>query len=90
MQLVESANESIYIVGQTGIPEYVNSNCTKLTGYTEEELLRTPIIDLVHPEDKEFVMKKIAGRISGDTNAYTYHVRLIHKTGYIKWVTQSS
>jgi PAS domain S-box-containing protein len=47
---VESSPTSVFIVDEKGNYKFVNDAATKQTGFTEEELLRMSIPQLVHPD----------------------------------------
>ena len=53
-KLVENANEGILVV-QDGQLKFANSCASELTDYSEEELLSRPLIEFVHPDDREVV-----------------------------------
>lgn len=89
-KLFELANEAIYVVDHKGYSVLANSHCVKMTGYSKEELKSNPIINLVYPEDRAHVTRKLNERLSGDAIGYAYSFRIIDKKGNIKWVYQNS
>ncbi len=52
-QLVENANDIIYLTDEKGNFTFVNPVAVRLTGYSEEDLLGKPHLDLVLPGYKE-------------------------------------
>ena len=84
--LMRSAGTGIYIV-QDGKFQYVNSLFLEETGYTEEELLGTHSLDLVHPEDRETVREKAIENLKKQAS-YLYEYRFIKKDGDILWVLE--
>ena len=69
---------------------YINDALEKITGFRKDEFLNKGvnlIIDIIHPDDREFVIKQLEKKLSGDVdviNRYTF--RLISQTGNIKWL----
>jgi len=85
--LIRSAGTGIYIV-QEGKFQYVNSLFQELTGYTQEELLGTYSLNLVHPDDRQIVRKKAIENLKGQQSPFPYEYRFIKKDGNILWVLE--
>jgi len=85
-QLIENANEGIYIA-QNGNLKFVNPMVSRITGYTSEELLSKPLIKLIHPKDQNFVLERHIKRIKGEDVPDTYEFRIINKEGKTKWLS---
>jgi len=83
--IFENANDAILIV-QDGLLRLTNSKALSMTGYTLEELLNIPVIDLVHPDDRTLVMERHQKRIKGEPVPDYYTIRIIHKNGDIRLV----
>ncbi|MFP5222267.1 MAG: PAS domain S-box protein [Acidobacteriota bacterium] len=67
-----------------------NEAFCSLTGYEEEELLGTHIINLSHPDDVEDAQTRSAKLRSGEIDHYELDKRYIHKTGAVVWVHLSA
>lgn len=87
--LVENANESILVI-QDGMIKFVNSKTSESFGYTEQELISTPIFELIHPDDRDIVIRRYSQKIKGDTTPTLKTYRAIHKSGKIQWIEISS
>ena len=85
--LMRSAGTGVYII-QEGNFVHVNSLFQELTGYTEEELLGTYSLDLVHPDDKERVRKQAIADLKMPRSPNSYEYRFIKKNGDIIWVLE--
>jgi PAS domain S-box-containing protein len=83
-RLIEHANEIIVVV-QDGRFKLVNPTAIELTEYSREELLSKPFIEFVHPEDRDVILDRYRRRQQGEQLPATYPVRIIHKTGAIRW-----
>ena len=55
---IENSPTSIFITDEKGKYQYVNKAGIKLTGYTNNELLKMSISELAHPDDYEKFIKK--------------------------------
>jgi PAS domain S-box-containing protein len=83
--IVEKGFEGI-IVAQNDRVCFVNKRVSDLTGYTRDELLSMSWIDLVHPDDKEWVADRFNRRLNGANVENTYSVRFITKEEEVKWI----
>ena len=86
--LLENAGEGI-VIAQDRALKRSNPAVTTLSGYTETELLGTPLLQLVHPEDRRMVQRAQDSRIPGKESAAPYDFRLQRKEGGIVWVQGS-
>ena len=87
--LIENANEAILVI-QDGVIKFVNNRVSESFGYSEQILLSTPIFELIHPEDRDAVMKRYLQKINGDTTSTRYTYRTIHKGDQVSWIEISS
>lgn len=67
----------------------VNPAWSKALGYTEKELTEKPIMDFVHPEDKERTTKVVAELNKGN-DALNFENRFLHKNGTYRIISWSS
>ncbi len=86
---IETANEAVF-VAQNGVLRFANRRCIELTGYSEAELLSKPMIDFIHPDDREMVVQYHQCRLGGYDAPHTYSLRIIDKDGVIKWLNLNS
>ena len=87
--LVENANDSIFI-SQDGFMKFFNPKTMMLTGYSEAELTQMPIIDLVHPEDRDGINERERKRRRGEPLQSNYAFRIINKEKQPLWVESST
>lgn len=83
--LLETAMEGI-IVTQGVRFSYFNPRMTGLTGYSAEELAEIEFVNLIHPEDRELVLRNYGRRIRGEVTDKSYVFRLLRKDGQSRWV----
>ena len=63
----------------------------RITGYTEEEYAAQPLLwfHMIHPEDKNVVLRQIARLLHGETPPPIKH-RILHKNGSVRWLRNTS
>lgn len=81
-----SAPDIICIAGLDGYYKKINPAMSKLFGYSEEELLNTPIIDFVHPSDKQKTKEEFEALNRGEGNHY-FKNRHITRSGKVIWIS---
>ena len=87
--LVESANEGILVTQDNNL-KFVNAKLMELLGYTEEELLSIPFIELIHPDYRELIVDNYKKRINGEIVSKSYNVRAINKDQTTRWLDFSA
>jgi PAS domain S-box-containing protein len=83
-RVIENAQESITIIVD-GVFHYANPMTERLTGYTLDELRTKSFADLVHPENREEIVKEIGRKLSGDQVTYPTDFRYVTKDGETGW-----
>jgi diguanylate cyclase (GGDEF)-like protein/PAS domain S-box-containing protein len=76
----------IYIV-QGGKFVYINPLYTKITGYSDSELLGKNSLEQVHPDDRAMVREKAIKGLKGKYSE-SYEYRYIRKNGDIMWILE--
>ncbi len=87
--LAENTAAGIIIYDDKNI-YYTNDTLSSITGYSKEELLKKSVIDIVHPDFKDFVQKKIKDRIHGKRKPEQYDIQLVTKKNKTIWVSGSA
>lgn len=79
--------EIVYISMFDGTVKYISDGIETLTGYKSDEIYKTriPLLQLVHPDDKENVSKQIQNLQNGSEATLEY--RLLKKDGAYIWVS---
>ncbi|GAB4523358.1 MAG: hypothetical protein Kow0047_33530 [Anaerolineae bacterium] len=70
----------VYII-QDGHIHYANPALAQMLGYQPDELIGRPVLDFVHPDDRELVAQKLAKRLSGEEEEAHYVLRAVRKDG---------
>lgn len=83
--ITENARDLITIINDKLKIDYVNSRAHhNILGYSETELLGLNIFDIIHPEDKELILKDFIR--GSETGLGSSILRLKHKDGSYVWV----
>ena len=69
---------------------YVNSAWEELTGYNKEEALSLNPLMVIHPDMRELVRQRGLDRVQGKEVPARYEMKVITKSGDIKWVDFSA
>lgn len=64
---------------------YVNPGATKLTGYSTDELKTMPILNIIHPDDRDIVLRRFQARLRGEPAPASYEIRTVNKAGEVRW-----
>jgi two-component system NtrC family sensor kinase len=83
-QLTENAGEAIFVV-QDGEIKFINPKGAELSGYSIQELVSKPFVQLIHPNDIDMVADRYARRLKGEPVPQIYDFRIIRKDGDIRW-----
>jgi PAS domain S-box-containing protein/putative nucleotidyltransferase with HDIG domain len=73
--VVENAVEGILVV-QDGLIRFANPSAVALCGYPHEVLLRTPFVQVIHPEVASAIEERHARRLEGGDVPDIYSVRM--------------
>lgn len=81
--IVENTHDGIYIYRENKFL-FVNRRLAEITGYSETELAKIDIFNLVHPEDRERLKEYARKRMERKPVPSTYEAKIITKSGEIK------
>lgn len=83
--ILENAPYAVYVLGFDGRGLYVNKPAAVMSGYSREELLRMPFLDLVHPEDRDLLLQRREARLAGKQAEVRYSIRIVDRAGSVHW-----
>ncbi len=84
-EIFNLAPDVICIISTDGFFKQINPALCKLLEYTDEELLTTPFIELVHEDDKNKTAEQVDILCKGGTTSY-FENRYITKSGKTLWL----
>ena len=88
-RLIENAIVGIIVIRDQKLV-FANSFVSNLSGYTAEETLGMPIIDFIHPDDRELVASNYDRRMKGESAPESYALRMLNRKGETFWVEVSA
>jgi PAS domain S-box-containing protein len=77
------------LLGFDGYFKRVNPAFVRVLGYTKEELLSTPFIEFVHPDDRQRTLNAAQKTFTGEETA-SFENRYVCKNGSVKWLLWNS
>ena len=83
-QLTENAGEAILVI-QDGVIKFINPKAAELSGYSIDEMVSSPFVKFIHPDDSDMVTDRYAKRLKGEPVPQIYDFRIIRKDGDIRW-----
>ncbi|WP_188421215.1 GGDEF domain-containing protein [Oxalicibacterium solurbis] len=84
--------DAVCVVDEAGYFVYLSAACERIFGYRSDELIGTPMIALVFPEDRERTLNAAAEIMSGHPNLH-FENRYVRKGGgivHIMWTARWS
>ncbi len=78
--LVERSNDGILII-QDGLVKFANVRLAELWGGSADELLETPIIQHIHPDERDKVMERYQRRMANEDVPPIYETVLLRNDG---------
>lgn len=78
--LVENSYSMVYLI-QDGRMRYANPALCRTFGYSEEEIVDKPVMDLISPSHRDLVKENIRKRVDGETEAMLYDFLALKKDG---------
>jgi PAS domain S-box-containing protein len=94
-RLAESATDTVLETSPDGIMTYVSPSILALSGYSPQELIGRPTLELVHPDDRATVTAAAelwAATVTGPARAQATTMpgagvfRLLRKDGRVRWM----
>lgn len=74
------------IVGFDGYFKKANPSFCNMMGYTEEEILRKPYLDLIYPEDRHIAVNEFKS-LSEGKDLFAFDIRYMTKSGEPLWLS---
>lgn len=84
--LAENISDVIAKTNADGIRTFITPSCYALLGYTTDELIGQPSIDIIHPDDRLDTLAAVRQAVSDRKTTFSFIRRFRHKAGYDVWV----
>ena len=88
--LVENANDIIYILSLDGVFTYVSPNWTEILGHDVEDVVNQSFVPFVHPDDVSRCMAFLHHMIETGMKQSGVEYRVRHKNGEWRWHTSNA
>ena len=85
-RILNNSYDLICVAGMDGYFKYVNPSWERVLGYTKEELLAKPFLDVIHPEDHDKNHEEVRKLQSGQATV-DFENRYIHKNGSVRIIS---
>ena len=89
-ELFENSPSMYFTVNSSGNIADVNEFGSKELGYSADELIGTPVINIFHNEDRKTVSEQLALCFDNPGSFYDWEFRKIKKSGEIIWVRETA
>lgn len=83
--LFQNVSTGVSLLDKEGKPVKANDAFLHLVGYDSEEIKQLSIMNLVHPEDKEWCRKEHEQLLDGSLGVLRQKKRYVHKNGETVW-----
>ncbi len=87
-KIVETVNDLLYIHDTSGTLHYLSPRIIDVLGYTPDELLGQPFVQLIHPEDLPIYLRAIQTAVETEQKIAGIEFRAQQKCG--NWITLSA
>ena len=65
---------------------YLNPEFVRLSEYSRDELMRTSLWDIIHPDDRDMIRSYRSRRLRGQAAPTSYETRIVTKSGKTIWI----
>jgi PAS domain S-box-containing protein len=90
-RILYEENPAMYFtVDERGTVLSVNDFGAEQLGYTVEELLRQPVLNVFHPEDRGAALQHLNRCLENPEHLYNWEVRKVRKDGGLMWVREDA
>ena len=83
--LAESSHAMIALLQKDGAV-YLNPEFVRLSEYSSDELMRTSLWDIIHPDDRDMIRSYRDRRLRGQDAPSNYETRIVTKSGKTVWI----
>lgn len=79
-RMIQSLQEGLFVVQDEKFV-FVNEAIVDILGYTVDEMLGKPFVNVIPPEKMEYMVTRHADRKNGEKGSWSYEYTLLHKDG---------
>ena len=89
VELVDNANDAIYMTDAKGFFILVNPAALRITGYSQEEIIGKFYLDLIHPHCQDRVKEFYKTQFADKTPDSYFEIAILTKQGETVWLGQN-
>jgi PAS domain S-box-containing protein len=82
-----TSSELMCIAGLDGYFKKINPSFARTLGYSEQELLAKPLVEFIHPDDRQATSAEIAKQLDGAIVTDFFENRYLGKDGIYRWLS---
>lgn len=83
--LAENSLTGIFVL-QDNIGVYANERLAEITGFHREQMIGKLLLELLHPDDRQWVARTAEATARGEIDAQRHEMRIVCRNGEKKWV----
>jgi PAS domain S-box-containing protein len=87
--LIENSSDAISLLGADGKLIYVSPSTERILGYSNEEVVGSDPVEVIHPEDQLQILTIIHEVVQKPGENFTAQYRVRHKNGSWRWIETS-
>lgn len=84
--LIEHSADAVSLVKADGTVSYSSPSCVRMLGYSQEERLGRNTFELVHPDDREHLLRLFSGILIKPGQVIVPPTRVRHADGSWRWI----
>lgn len=88
-KLINLLLETVFVVDESGKIVFINEACEQLLGYTPSEMIGTPMLNYIHPDDIEDTLEAVSQVMSGRPHTQ-FENRYLRKDGSVVHILWSA
>lgn len=85
-RILEQSSDYVFIVGASGVIDYISPSVERVMGYPPEELMGTNSFEFLHPEDQTEAFDALAKVVEYPDQEVTVEYRSKHADGSWRWI----
>lgn len=83
--IVDNSNDVVFQIDASGNYIFTNSAIVRLTGYSESEILKMNVSQIVHPNYHEEMKQRSYARMNGEVISEGFQFEVIKRDGSTRW-----
>ena len=86
--IIENSFDALMLVGPKGAIQYASPSCSRIIGYTPDDLLDCNFFEMIHPENLPALRREFLRQVHSPDTTVTSTYRFRHKDGGWRWLEE--